>query len=80
VAAPRRAPRSLEIETETLGLIKIVAEACEIIQVAAIALYHGMTVTSLGEMLFPYLTHAEALKLCAQTFSKDIAKLSCCAG
>lgn len=87
-------PRALA-NFDTQGFVKIVAEAGghrllgvqvlapeagEIIQVAAIALLHGMTATSMGEMLFPYLTYAEALKLCAQTFSKDIAKLSCCAG
>lgn len=31
-------------------------------------------------MLFPYLTMAEGIKLCALTFSKDVKKLSCCAG
>jgi mercuric reductase len=33
-----------------------------------------------GEMIFPYLTTVEGLKLAAQTFEKDIAKLSCCPG
>jgi mercuric reductase len=27
----------------------------------------------------PYLTMAEGLKLAAQTFTRDVAKLSCCA-
>jgi mercuric reductase len=27
----------------------------------------------------PYLTIAEALKLAAQTYTRDVAKLSCCA-
>ncbi|MDV0547009.1 hypothetical protein RZO81_29270 [Klebsiella quasipneumoniae subsp. similipneumoniae] len=30
--------------------------------------------------LFPYLTMVEGLKLAAQTFSKDVKQLSCCAG
>ncbi len=80
---------------DTRGLIKLVAdqatdrllgahivapEASEIIQIAVIAMKAGFTVTQLAGMLFPYLTLAEGLKLAAQTFEKDVAKLSCCAG
>lgn len=28
----------------------------------------------------PYLTMVEGFKLCAQTFTKDVKQLSCCAG
>jgi mercuric reductase len=38
-----------------------------------------MTVDELAGLLFPYLTMVEGLKLCAQTFSRDVAQLSCCA-
>jgi mercuric reductase len=38
-----------------------------------------MTVAELGAQLFPYLTMVEGLKLCAQTFFKDVKQLSCCA-
>jgi mercuric reductase len=31
-------------------------------------------------MIFPYLTTVEGLKLAAQSFIKDVTKLSCCAG
>ena len=34
----------------------------------------------LADQLFPYLTMVEGLKLCAQTFTKDVKALSCCAG
>jgi mercuric reductase len=44
------------------------------------ALKAGLTTVELGEMLFPYLTAVEGLKLAAQGFSKDVSKLSCCAG
>ena len=40
----------------------------------------NMTVQELAEELFPYLTMVEGLKLCAQTFTKDVTQLSCCAG
>jgi mercuric reductase len=87
-------PRALA-NFETDGFIKLVAEAKterligvqilaheggEIIQSAALAIHNRMTVTELSNQLFPYLTMAEGLKLCAQTFSKDVKELSCCAG
>jgi mercuric reductase len=39
-----------------------------------------MTTAELAETLFPYLTRVEGLKLVAQTFHKDVTRLSCCAG
>lgn len=87
-------PRALAAR-DTRGLIKLVADAetdrlvgahilapegGEAIQTAALAIKHGMTATELGETIFPYLTTVEGLKLAAQSFEKDIAKLSCCAG
>ena len=87
-------PRALAAR-DTRGLIKLVAdrtskrllgahilapEGADSIQPAALAIRHEMTYVELGEMIFPYLTTVEGLKLAAQTFEKDIAKLSCCAG
>ncbi|MES1945148.1 mercuric reductase [Salinisphaera sp. PC39] len=87
-------PRALA-NFETRGFVKLVAEAGshrllgaqvlapeagEMIQTAALAVHQGMTVEALGDLLFPYLVHVEALKLCAQTFTKDVEQLSCCAG
>jgi mercuric reductase len=63
-----------------LGAHALAAEAGEIIQSAALALRARMTVQELADQLFPYLTMVEAWKLCAQTFTKDVKKLSCCAG
>jgi mercuric reductase len=40
----------------------------------------GFTLSDLRDMLFPYLVQVEGLKLAAQTFDKDVAQLSCCAG
>ncbi len=73
----------LVIETGTGRLIgaQILAhEAGEIIQTAALAIHNKMAVEELANQLFPYLTMVEGLKLCAQTFSKDVKELSCCAG
>ena len=87
-------PRALA-NFDTTGFIKLVAdkktgrligaqvlsaEAGEIIQTAVLAIRNRMTVQDLGDQLFPYLTMVEGLKLCAQTFFKDITQLSCCAG
>ena len=67
-----------------LGAHVLAAEGEEVIQTAALAvkfgLEHGFTVTNLREMLFPYLVQVEGLKLAAQTFEKDVSRLSCCAG
>jgi mercuric reductase len=57
-----------------------VPEGGDSIQTAALAIRQGMTHAELGDMIFPYLTTVEGLKLAAQTFDRDVAKLSCCAG
>jgi len=87
-------PRALA-NFDTRGFIKLVAEkntgkllgaqilapeGGEIIQTVALALHNKMSIPTLAEQLFPYLTMVEGLKLCAQTFSKDVKQLSCCAG
>ena len=87
-------PRALA-NFETRGFIKLVtekktgrligaqilaAEAGEMIQTAALAIRNRMTVRELADQLFPYLTMVEGLKLCAQTFNRDVEQLSCCAG
>ncbi len=63
-----------------LGVQAVASEAGELIQTAAIALRARLTVHDLTDQLFPYLTMVEGLKLAAQTFSKDVKRLSCCAG
>lgn len=87
-------PRALA-NFDTHGLIKLVIDANskrllgaqvlaheggEVIQTAALAILNRMSVQHLSAQLFPYLTMVEGLKLCAQTFDKDVAQLSCCAG
>lgn len=63
-----------------LGAQALVSEASELIQTAALAIRAKLTVADLANELFPYLTMVEGLKLCAQTFTKDVRQLSCCAG
>lgn len=73
----------LVAEDETgrlLGAQVLAPEAGEIIQSAVLAIRNRMTVEDLAGQWFPYLTMVEGIKLCAQTFTKDVSQLSCCAG
>lgn len=87
-------PRALAAR-DTRGLIKLVAdtdtdrligahilapEGGDSIQTAALAISQGLTVREIADMVFPYLTTVEGLKLAAQGFERDVTKLSCCAG
>jgi mercuric reductase len=63
-----------------LGAQVLAAEGGEIIQTAALAIRGRLTIAELADQLFPYLTMVEGLKLAAQTFTKDVKQLSCCAG
>ncbi len=87
-------PRALAAR-DTRGLIKLVVdrdsdrllgghilapEGADSIQTVVMALKGGLTTRDLAETIFPYLTTVEGLKLAAQTFEKDVAMLSCCAG
>ena len=63
-----------------VGAQVLAAEGGEIIQTAAIAISQNMTITQLANQLFPYLTMVEGIKLFAQTITKDVKQLSCCAG
>jgi mercuric reductase len=86
-------PRAV-VNRDTRGVIKLVAEAGtgrirgvhavadgagEMITAGAHAIRAGMTVRDLAGTWAPYLTMSEALRLAAQSFSRDITKLSCCA-
>jgi len=72
----------LVAEQETgrlLGAHIIAAEAGDAIQEATLAIRFGLTVKDIADTFHPYLTMVEGLKLAALTFTKDVAKLSCCA-
>lgn len=86
-------PRAI-VNRDTRGLVKIVAEqgsgrvvgvhiaavnAGDAILAATYALEAGLTVDQLATTWAPYLTMSEGIKLAAQSFRTDVAKLSCCA-
>jgi mercuric reductase len=87
-------PRAL-VNRDTRGLVKIVAErdtgrvrgvhmlaanSGDAILAGVYAVECGMTVDQLANIWCPYLTMAEGIKLAAQAFTMDVAKLSCCGG
>jgi mercuric reductase len=86
-------PRAL-VNGDTSGMFKLVAEAGsgrllgasilaagapDVIQSAVLAIERSLTVADLARTWAPYLAMAEGLKLAAQTFTRDVSKLSCCA-
>jgi len=86
-------PRAL-VNRDTRGFVKIVAErssgrilgatavadgAGDVIQAAVYAIRFGLTTDQVAATWSPYLTFAEGFKLAAQTFKRDVSKLSCCA-
>ena len=85
-------PRALA-NNDTLGALKIVIDADtrkvlgvhaaldgagDVILAATYAIKYGLTVEDLAETWAPYLTMAEALRLCARLFLSDLPT-SCCA-
>ncbi|HYY80820.1 MAG TPA: mercury(II) reductase, partial [Actinomycetes bacterium] len=86
-------PRAL-VDRDTRGLVKLVAErasgrvlgatmvahgAGDAILAAVYAVKLGLTTGELADTWAPYLTMGEGLRLAAQAFTRDVAKLSCCA-
>jgi len=79
---------------DTAGMIKMVADADseevvgvamvghtvgEVIHEAAMAMRFHAKINDFIELLHVYPTMAEALKIVAISFTKDVSRLSCCA-
>ena len=79
---------------ETRGVLKMVADrktkkvlgvsmhgmnAAEVIHEAAMGIRFGASVSDFAGMLHVYPTMAEALKITALSYTKDVSKMSCCA-
>jgi len=62
-----------------LGVSMLGVNAGEVIHEAAMALRFGATADDFIDLIHVYPTMAEALKLTALSFTKDVSKLSCCA-
>jgi mercuric reductase len=64
---------------EVLGVHIIAENAGEAIYAGVLAVRFHLTVKDLTDTFAPYLTMSEGLKLAAQTFDRDVSRLSCCA-
>jgi len=62
-----------------LGASILAPEGSELLMEVALAIRYQIPVHELAEMMHPYLTLGEGIKLAAQTFDKDVKQLSCCA-
>jgi mercuric reductase len=86
-------PRALAAR-DTRGFVRLVAdratrrlvgaqilasEAGEMITEVTLAIRGGLTIEDITTTFHPYLTLSEGVKLAAQAFTTDVAKLSCCA-
>jgi mercuric reductase len=86
-------PRAAAVR-DTRGIIKMVAdrttkkvlgvsmhgmEAAEVIHEAAMGLHFGAMIDDFARMLHVYPTMAEALKIAALSYTKEVWKMSCCA-
>jgi mercuric reductase len=91
---PVAAIPTAHVAGKTAGVIKMVADrasgrllgvhlAChlgaDLVNEGALALRARLTVEDMANTLHVYPSMAEGLRLCAQGFSRDISRLSCCA-
>lgn len=67
------------IDERVLGVHLIGEGASEIIHEAAMAMKFRATLADFVDLVHVYPTMAEALKIGAQAFTRDVSKLSCCA-
>lgn len=86
-------PRAGAVQ-DTTGVIKLVVEdgsymilgahicgssAAELIMIGTLAVRHRLTLGDIIRSIFVYPTYAEAFKIAALAFRRDVSKLSCCA-
>jgi len=68
-------PRNYQV----LGAHLVADEAADLIHIGVLAVQQRLTVGDLLRTTFVYPTLAEAFKIAALSFKKDVTKLSCCA-
>src|SRR5207245_5937367 len=93
VVGLKHVPRA-RVNLDTRGLFKVVADrrtgrvlgvhvlaenAGDVILVAVYAVKFGLAVDDLATTWAPYLTMSEGLRLASQAFTRELARLSCCA-
>ncbi|NOY38952.1 MAG: hypothetical protein GXO95_01560, partial [Nitrospirae bacterium] len=88
----KHVPRALAAR-DTRGFVRLVAEmdtgrllgaqivspdAGEMIMEATLSIKYNITISELATQIHPYLTLSEGIKLAAQSFDRDVSRLSCC--
>jgi mercuric reductase len=70
----------IDVKTERIRGVHILASlAAEMIHEAVFAVKYNMTIDDIIDTVHVFPTMTEAVKLVAQSFRKDISKMSCCA-
>lgn len=67
------------VTRQVLGVHIVAENAGDVIYAGTLAVKARLSVEDLTSTFAPYLTMAEGIKLAAQTFNRDVSKLSCCA-
>jgi mercuric reductase len=68
-----------EIGGRLLGVHLTCHRGAELINSAPLAVSYKLTIEDMANTLHVYPSMGEGLRLCAQGFSRDLSKLSCCA-
>ncbi|GMT47620.1 MAG: mercury(II) reductase [bacterium] len=61
-----------------LGAQIVSSEAGEMIMEATLSIKYNISISQLAAQMHPYLTLSEGIKLAAQSFERDVSRLSCC--
>jgi len=70
---------TIERETKRIASVQMIAEnAGDVIAEAALAIKRGLTIDDIIEVVHPFPTVAESLRLAALSFYVDVSRLSCC--
>ena len=70
----------IDAKTERiLGVHIVESLAADMIHEGVLAVKYGMTIDDIIDTVHVFLTMTEAVKLVAQSFRKDVSKMSCCA-
>ena len=64
---------------QLVGARIVAPEGSELLMELSVAIQQGLTVEDLTDLLHPYLTMSEGVKLAALGFDRDVSTLSCCA-
>jgi len=64
---------------QIVGARILAPEGSELLMEVSMAIRQGLTAEDLTDLLHPYLTLSEGVKLAALTFDRDVETLSCCA-